>query len=192
MPPPIPKTPLSIPLVQGRPDPEVVIEFFADLACPFSRKALRTLKAWEVPQGVQVLYRGVAQPWHPQSCMMLEGLLSASLVDPGKAWDFALAIANAEDSFKDVATKDLSRHQIYNIMADIAAATGLDKEAFLENLLIGSEACNRTTQLMKWYTKYHRQRSVHTTPTVYINGFEAPDVSSGWTAEQWTEKVKAL
>jgi hypothetical protein len=35
--------------------------------------------------------------------------------------------------------------------------------------------------------KYHRTRSVHVTPTVFVNGIEATQVSSGWSVDQWSE-----
>ena len=34
--------------------------------------------------------------------------------------------------------------------------------------------------------------AVHVTPTVFLNGVVAPDVSSGWTADQWTEKLTGV
>lgn len=42
---------------------------------------------------------------------------------------------------------------------------------------------------MKWAVKYHRTRSVHTTPTVFLNGLEAPDISSSWGLDEWNEKI---
>ena len=35
-------------------------------------------------------------------------------------------------------------------------------------------------------------RAVHVTPTVFVNGIEAPDISSGWTAEEWRAKLDGL
>jgi len=48
------------------------------------------------------------------------------------------------------------------------------------------------TKLLKFAVKHHRTRGVHVTPTVYMNSIEAPDVSSGWTAEQWIEKLRSV
>ena len=53
-------------------------------------------------------------------------------------------------------------------------------------------ALGETTKLLKFAIKYHRIRGVHVTPTVFVNGIEAPDISSGWTAEQWIEKLKSI
>jgi hypothetical protein len=34
--------------------------------------------------------------------------------------------------------------------------------------------------------------SVHVTPTVFINGIEAPDVSSRWSYKEWLEKLRPM
>jgi hypothetical protein len=31
---------------------------------------------------------------------------------------------------------------------------------------------------------------VHVTPTVFLNGLEAPDISSGWGLGEWNEKIQ--
>jgi len=46
------------------------------------------------------------------------------------------------------------------------------------------------SQEFKWSVKYHRARSVHVTPTVFLNGLEAPDISSGWGLGEWNEKIQ--
>ena len=83
---------------------------------------------------------------------------------------------------------DKTRQQIYDeILAVLAAAQleGVDLGA------VGGKLNNTghgtgMTQAIKWSVKYHRARSVHVTPTVFVNGLEAGVVSSGWTAEQWS------
>ena len=77
--------------------------------------------------------------------------------------------------------------------AIVAAATGLEAAKIMEMLTVGEgNSGNKTTGQMKFAIKYHRVRSVHVTPTVFLNGVESPDISSGWTAEQWHEKIAAL
>lgn len=44
----------------------------------------------------------------------------------------------------------------------------------------------------KFILRYHRARSIHVTPTVLLNGIEAPDVSSGWTADEWRSKISQV
>jgi len=50
---------------------------------------------------------------------------------------------------------------------------------------------NGVTQAVKWAVKYHRSRAVHVTPTAFFNGIEAPDVSSGWTGDDWRAKIRS-
>ena len=53
--------------------------------------------------------------------------------------------------------------------------------------------CNITEpEQIKFVTKFHRMRGVHVTPTVYANGLEAVEVSSGWNVDQWKEFVDKL
>jgi protein-disulfide isomerase len=40
-------------------------------------------------------------------------------------------------------------------------------------------------QALKWHVRSHRKAGVHVTPTVYVNGIEAVQVSSGWDADEW-------
>ena len=48
------------------------------------------------------------------------------------------------------------------------------------------------TQELKWSTRYHRVRSVHVTPTVFLNGLETPDISSSFTAAEWQDKINNI
>ena len=46
---------------------------------------------------------------------------------------------------------------------------------------------NAVFPLTKQIVKFQRKRGVHVTPTVFFNGIEQTQVSSGWTANDWTE-----
>jgi hypothetical protein len=43
---------------------------------------------------------------------------------------------------------------------------------------------SEVTPQLKAAVKVHRKRGVHVTPTVFLNGVEAGDVSSGWSLER--------
>ena len=73
---------------------------------------------------------------------------------------------------------------MYSELLDIAASAGADRSRY-PSLLVDIGCGTPMTQPLKWAVKYHRARSVHVTPTVYVNGLEAGVVSSGWSAEQW-------
>ena len=84
----------------------------------------------------------------------------------------------------DDKTKDQNRTQIYKILAAIGTECGYDTTALGDLLSLknikGNGGLGDVTQHLKWTAKYHRTRGVHTTPTVFINGIEADDVSPRW------------
>ncbi|KAJ9439324.1 hypothetical protein DIPPA_09026 [Diplonema papillatum] len=197
MPPPMPPTPLGFalnPSSSGR----VVVDLFADLSCPFSRKVLALWASggdaafFKDHADVKFVMHSVPQPWHPQSCMMHECLHAVDTLDPTKTWSYIVEFLKSPEKFSDVHTKDMSRHQIYEAAAEVAVAAGLVKKEFLDLLLIYDDACNRVTQRLKWAVKFHRARGVHVTPTVHINGLEAGDVSSSWGKSEWEAKLTNL
>ncbi len=96
------------------------------------------------------------------------------------------------DFFDDHA-KDLSRIQIYEKLVVIGGESNYDV-SYLSGLLRlndvkGNNGLGVVTQHLKWPVKYHRMRGVHVTPTVFINGIESPDISSGWSYNEWLEKI---
>ena len=198
MPPPLPPKPLGIVLL-GTVAPAVTVEIFIDLACPFSRKVVSTLgnggaDKWR-GQSVDFVAHVVPQPWHPQSCVLAEAVLAAQKAGgDAAAWRFMNAVADNCALFTDVATKDKTRHDLYRALAGLASGVGEGGSAvdILPLLLIGEESNNAVTQMLKFQVKYHRNRGIHVTPTVLVNGLEAPDVSSSWTAVQWAEKLAGL
>lgn len=96
-----------------------------------------------------------------------------------------------EENFYDDSAYYKSRVQLHAELA-IMASPFVPKERF-EGLLArkiedGSRNTgNAVTQDLKWLTKYHRSCGVHVTPTSFMNGIEAGQISSGWTMEQWVE-----
>ena len=133
------------------------------------------------------LFQNVPQPWHPQSTWMHEVSLAVKALDESKFYAATAAIFAVQEKFFDSEVEDKSRKQILTELAEIVApATGLDASAVLAQVALAGEGNkgSATTQQIKWAVKYHRCRGIHVTPTVLLNGLEAPDVSSGWTAEQ--------
>jgi len=76
---------------------------------------------------------------------------------------------------------------IYFIISQYSLLCVFTILSFLSKMGLGE-----VTKLLKFHTKHHRTRGVHVTPTVYMNSIEAPDVSSGWSAEQWVEKLRSV
>ena len=90
----------------------------------------------------------------------------------------------------------MSRVQIYDQLAAIGGESGYDISSLSALLSLegvtGNEGLGNVTQYLKWAVKYHRIRGVHVTPTVFINGIESPDVSSGWSETEWLEKLQPM
>lgn len=141
---------------------------------------------------VQLVVHNVPQPWHCQSPLMHEVFFAVKALKPEALLAFVGALYASQEQFYDEATCDMTRNQIYTALADIAAGVGVDKAAVLDYVAIapsaeGGNTGNKATQAIKWAVKFHRCRGMHVTPTVLCNGLEAPQVSSGWTPEQWKE-----
>ncbi|KAJ1446736.1 hypothetical protein M885DRAFT_472458 [Pelagophyceae sp. CCMP2097] len=180
------------------PSPRVVVEVFADLCCPFSNKMYACLSsvlpAYE-RQGVDMLFQQVPQPWHPQSAVMHEAMLAAKLVDEAQYFGAVRGVFASQADFFDDRVHDATRAQLTKQLVDvICAATTVDASKLAAKLAVsGAGNCGtQATVEMKHACRYHRVRGVHTTPTVFINGIEAPDVGSAWTPDQWREKLDSL
>eukprot|EP00617_Octactis_speculum_P018428 CAMPEP_0185744014 /NCGR_PEP_ID=MMETSP1174-20130828/1972_1 /TAXON_ID=35687 /ORGANISM="Dictyocha speculum, Strain CCMP1381" /LENGTH=207 /DNA_ID=CAMNT_0028417111 /DNA_START=27 /DNA_END=650 /DNA_ORIENTATION=+ len=176
----------------------LVIEPFMDLCCPFSAKMFNVLYNQVLPEytatgQVQLIFQNVPQPWHPQSTLMHEVVLAVKIVNLDFFYPACNALFKEQALFFDSATFDKTRQELYAAMVDVVvkAVPELDSESILECLALtgAGNSGNAVTNSLKWAVKYHRVRSVHVTPTVFLNGIEAPDISSGWTAEQWKSKI---
>jgi len=198
--PPLPPGPLGHPFNPQETRPKIVIELFHDLCCPFCKKMGQTLEkvmpSFEAkhPGVVQWLFMNVPQPWHPQGCLMHEVCLAVSEIQPAATWPFIFAVYEKQAEYFDAEVTDMSKRQVYQKLADLAASVGVPADDIMSKLGLveGANKGNQVTQLMKWYAKYHRVRSVHMTPTVFVNGIEASQVQSGWTEDEWVEFLNGL
>ena len=203
MAPPLPSVPAGIKLTNSF-SSGVVVDLFHDVCCPYSKKMFDTVFRSLIPAlekenligGIQFLWQSVPQPWHAQSCCMHDAIMAASILDVEKTPTYILNIFAKQTDFFDDQAKNLSRVQIYEKLAAIGGESGYDISSLsallsLENVK-GNEGLGNVTQYLKWAVKYHRVRGVHVTPTVFINGIEAPDVSSGWCDTEWLEKLQPM
>ena len=203
MAPPLPSVPAGIKLTNSF-SSGVVVDLFHDVCCPYSKKMFDTVFRSLIPAlekenligGIQFLWQSVPQPWHAQSCCMHDAIMAASILEVEKTPTYILNIFAKQTDFFDDQAKNLSRVQIYEKLAAIGGESGYDISSLsallsLENVK-GNEGLGNVTQYLKWAVKYHRVRGVHVTPTVFINGIEAPDVSSGWCDTEWLEKLQPM
>lgn len=203
MAPPLPLVPTGIKLTNSF-SSGVVVDLFHDVCCPYSKKMFDTVFRSLIPAlesqnligSIQFLWQSVPQPWHAQSCCMHDAIMAASILDIEKTPTYILNIFAKQTDFFDDQTKNLSRVQIYENLAAIGGESGYDISSLSALLSLedveGNEGLGNVTQHLKWAVKYHRVRGVHVTPTVFINGIEASDVSSGWSDTEWLEKLQPM
>ena len=203
MAPPLPSVPACIKLTNSF-SSGVVVDLFHDVCCPYSKKMFDTVFRSLIPTletknligGIQFLWQSVPQPWHAQSCCMHDAIMAASILDVEKTPTYISNIFAKQTDFFDDQAKNLSRVQIYEKLATIGGESGYDISSLSALLSLedvrGNEGLGNVTQYLKWAVKYHRVRGVHVTPTVFINGIEAPDVSSGWCDTEWLEKLQPM
>eukprot|EP00009_Paramoeba_aestuarina_P002912 CAMPEP_0201522714 /NCGR_PEP_ID=MMETSP0161_2-20130828/18508_1 /ASSEMBLY_ACC=CAM_ASM_000251 /TAXON_ID=180227 /ORGANISM="Neoparamoeba aestuarina, Strain SoJaBio B1-5/56/2" /LENGTH=206 /DNA_ID=CAMNT_0047921635 /DNA_START=75 /DNA_END=695 /DNA_ORIENTATION=- len=194
----IPCQPLGIVWGDNNGSAKVVLECFIDFCCPFSKKIFDRLQEVGAKYGanLKIVYQLVPQPWHPQSCIMAEGMIAGSLADPSRTNDMAQALFNESAQFYDVNIINKSRAEMYKDLGEIAASAGIDKEKFAQKLELDTSngqknGGNGATRVLKLYVKQHRQLGVHVTPTIRVNGLLC-DSSSSWTLEQWSEFLDPL
>ncbi len=140
---------------------------------------------------VQFLVQNVIQPWHAVGSLMHEVSLAVKSMQPSHFYPFVNRIFDAQESFSDVATENMTRGEINEALVALAVEVGVPREALEERIALtgggGGNAGSATTQDVKWACKYHRSRGVHATPTVFVNGMEASHISSAWTVAEWKE-----
>ena len=194
MPPPLNPVAAGHPL--SPPGKPVVIELYLDLICPFSSKMYKTVYDEVLPvfgQQISFVIHQVPQPWHPQGTYVHEVALAVKQVQPDLYPAVCRALFAAYDSgkFTDADTWHKSRAQVYEELLDLVAATGAPRAA-VAALLTDTGSGSGMTQPLKWAVKFHRVRSVHVTPTVFVNGLEAGVVSSGWGGAEWQRFLQPM
>lgn len=193
-------------LQRGSPlESAVEIEVFVEFTCPFSARLWRTVfgaadgVAWSHPE-ITFIVRQVPQPWHLMGAFLHEAALAARRC-VGSARDtrflqFLTTLFAQQLEFFDINVQAQTPASVKARLAALATQCGIDGVGALlafdaERLARGeSEPGSGVSSDLKACVRYHRVRSVHVTPTVFINGIEASAVSSAWTREQWNDYLK--
>jgi protein-disulfide isomerase len=197
----------------AEPEPLHTIEVYLDYTCPFSAKMFKTLHSDLFPRfssgasplggvpsplgrRIQFIIRPQIQPWHPSSTLTHEAALAVALLAPAKFIPFAAALFAHQKEYFDVNVVHETRNQTYRKLARLAKeSVGLDEEAVYKLLEIPDKPAedgslnvgNKVTDDLKVLVKMARLVGVHVSPTVFLDGVEAKEISSGWSADQWVE-----
>ena len=189
MPIPIPQRPSGYRL--GNADAPIVVEMFFDLECPFSRKGWQTIlqvaKAYSTEQLYLILYP-MTLGNHRQSWDGTKAAIAMAGDDTDKFIEFVSYLFDHQSEFANEASKDRTQTEWHRLLADYAVAMGWsDKEQFIE--LINSKEIYSKARIP---ARFATLRGVWSTPTYFINGAEASDLSSQSSLQQWQEAIDAL
>jgi protein-disulfide isomerase len=176
------------------------IEAFLDVACPFSCKLFKAAYPAAKPGGALAgkatfAFEHIVQPWHAQSEVMHSAVLAVrARTSLDKALAYTLALCEAYDQYTDAAVVGETRIATAARLAEMAErVAGVPKADVVAALTrTNAEASPPIMQQLKWVVRQGRARGVHVTPTVFVNGIEAPQVSSSWTVEQWANMLDEL
>ena len=190
MPIPIPHRPSGYRL--GNSNAPVQIEMFFDLECPFSKKGWQTILKVASAFSAEQIYL-ILQPMtlgnHRQSWDATKAAIAVAGDDTNKFIDFVNYLLDRQAEFANEASKDTTQTQWHNTLADYAvdATQWSDKNKFIE-LLNSKEIYNKA----RIPARFAAVKGVWSTPTFFINGAEATDLSSQSSLEDWQQTINSL
>eukprot|EP00924_Labyrinthula_sp_SR-Ha-C_P013039 snap_masked-scaffold_12-processed-gene-7.22-mRNA-1 protein AED:1.00 eAED:1.00 QI:0/-1/0/0/-1/1/1/0/177 len=145
--------------------------------------------------GLTVIFHQIPQPWHPQSSIVHEAALAVKKLSPGDYIEFCGRLFEKQVEFFDINAWNKTRSDLIEYFVNLSNLS-VEQEKEMKRLMgenlkekekgAKNYASNISSDL-KQVIKFHRSRGVHVSPTVYINGLEAKEVSSGWSQDQWLE-----
>ena len=190
MPIPIPQRPSGYRLGEG--NAPVQIEMFFDLECPFSKKGWQTIlqvvKAYS-PEQLYLILQPMTLGNHRQSWDATRAAIAVAGDDSEKFVSFVNYILDRQAEFANEASKDRTQTQWQEMLADYAidATAWSDKDKFIK--LLNSKDIYSQARIP---ARFAAQRGVWSTPTYFINGAEATDLSSQSSLADWQKQIDSL
>jgi hypothetical protein len=161
-------------------------------------------------------FHNAIQPWHHQSLWLHESSFAVRMLYPDTEAAYWKALFADAPSWYDKEIYGLARGDFYDKIAAFAAGvvvantsnSDVDdvKGRLLQwiipplqkggdfpveaKALLGSSPDddeNAVFPLSRQIVKFQRKRGVHVTPTVFFNGIEQEQISSGWSVKEWKE-----
>lgn len=190
MPIPIPKRPSGY--RSGQPDAPVQLEMFFDLECPFSKKGWQTIQqvaSAYAPEQIYLILQPMTLGNHRQSWDATKAAIAVAGNDTNKFINFVSYILERQAEFANEAFKDKTQTDWHYLLADYAvdATSWSDKDGFIQ--LLNSEEIYNQARIP---ARLAAVRGVWSTPTFFINGAEAANLSSQSSLEDWQKTINHL
>lgn len=190
MPIPIPNRPSGYRL--GKPNAPVQIEMFFDLECPFSKKGWQTIlqvvSAYD-PEQVYLILQPMTLGNHRQSWDATKAAIAVARDDADKFVEFVSYIFEHQSEFANEAFQNKTQIDWHHLLADyaIAATQWSDKQEFIQ--LLNSEDIYSKARIP---ARFAAIKGVWSTPTYFINGAEATELSSQSSLQDWKKTIDPL
>jgi hypothetical protein len=188
-------------------DPQhiVVIDAFLDLMCPYSKASYPTITQLpsQYPSGTVLLKISLFPlPFHrnafyaAQAAQVVYNNFVDNVTDEiqaeknwRKVYDFSSAFFAVQDSFTNVATRNITADEILAKIARIVeSSTGMTQENALVGLQYGTDFDHYARA--QWH--YGVSRAVPGTPSFFVNGILAEEADSSWTVDEWKTLLNPL
>ena len=184
---PIPSRPSGYKL--GQADAPITVEMFFDLECPFSKRGwnnvMKVAKAYS-PDQIRWVFQLMTLGNHRQSWDATKAAIAIAEDNTEKFVDVTTRIFAQQAEFANEAWKDKTQTEFHQWLAD-NIDTSTDKSGFLERL--NSKDVYAAARIP---ARFATIRGVWSTPTFFINGAEATDLSSGSSLEAWQAVIDPL
>ena len=184
---PIPARPSGYRL--GKAEAPITVEMFLDLECPFSKKgwnnAMKVVNAYS-PEQVCWVFQLMTLGNHRQSWDATKAAIALSETNTQTFIEVPSRIFAQQAEFANEAWKDKTQTEFHQWLADnIAEST--DKASFLEKL--NSKDVYAAARIP---ARFATVKGVWSTPTFFINGAEATQLSSGSNLEDWQAIINPM
>lgn len=187
---PIPQRPSGYRL--GKSDASITIEMFFDLECPFSKKGWKTIlqvvKSYSFDQ-VCLILQPMTLSNHRQSWDATKAAIAVAGNSTELFINFVSYLFDRQTEFANDAFKDKTQTDLHRLLASYAAdATDWsDTDKFIRQL--NSKEIYEQARIP---ARFAAVRGVWSTPTFFINGIEATELSSQSSLEDWQAVVSSL
>ena len=190
MPIPIPKRPSGY--VKGDAGAPLQIEAFVDIQCPYSKKAWPTVLAMSDrygPEKVQLRVQLLSMANHRQSWDVTKAIVAVAGADSTLFFPLATFLYERQEQFFNGVFKQRTELDLYDLIVRLLTEYGYQTGSaeFIKRL-----ESDDVFAAAKIPSRIAFSRGIWATPTFFINGAEATQLSSSSTLEDWNKILEPL